>query len=100
MAPLWLQPPPSCTACPGRAVWCCGPLQRAAQAVVTGEHEGRATGGRRENAVYSTYPLEPWLLDVGSIPGLAGRDTGQGVQRVWCDPSVADDHCCFVAGIG
>src|SRR5262249_3928302 len=30
----------------------CGPLQRAAQAVVTGEHEGRATGGRRENAIY------------------------------------------------
>jgi len=52
-------------------VLCCGPLQRAAaarwgrvqreaQAVVTGEHEGRATGGRRENAVYSTYP--PILL--------------------------------------
>ena len=34
-----------------------GRVQRAAQAVVTGEHEGRATGGRRENAVYSTYPL-------------------------------------------
>ena len=33
-----------------------GRVQRAAQAVVTGEHEGRATGGRRENAVYSTYP--------------------------------------------
>lgn len=42
---------------PGRAVLCCGPFQRAAaacsgrvqreaQAVVTGEHEGRATGGR------------------------------------------------------
>src|SRR5262249_33564221 len=53
-APLWLQPPPSCTACPGRAVRCCGPLQRAAArwgrvqreapAVVTGELERRATG--------------------------------------------------------
>ena len=28
-----------------------------AQAVVTGEHEGRATGGRRENAVYSLSVL-------------------------------------------
>src|SRR5262245_33574371 len=44
-APLWLQPPPAFTACPGRAVRCCGPLQRAAHAVVTGEHSGRATGG-------------------------------------------------------
>src|SRR5262249_42108412 len=54
-APLWLQPPPSCTACPGRAVRWCGPLQRAAAAcwgreqreapaVVTGAHEGCATG--------------------------------------------------------
>src|SRR5262249_2595870 len=54
--PLWLPPPPSCTACPGRAVrWCgllqwaaaarWGRVQRDAQAVVTGEHEGRATGG-------------------------------------------------------
>ena len=48
-------------------MWCGGPLQRAAAArwgrvpraapaVVTSEYEGRATGGRRENAVYSTYP--------------------------------------------
>jgi hypothetical protein len=37
-----------------------GRVQRAAQAVVTGEHEGRATGGRRENAVYSTYPLKSY----------------------------------------
>ena len=41
---------------------CCGPLQRAAQAVVTGDHEGRATGGRRENAVYSTYPYKLIVL--------------------------------------
>jgi len=40
-----------------------GRVQRAAQAVVTGEHEGRATGGRRENAVYSTYPLVCHLPD-------------------------------------
>ena len=69
--PLWLQPPPSCTACPGRAVRCGGPLQRAAaarwgrvqreaQAVVTGEHEGRATGGaaRKCRLFYlSAFPL-------------------------------------------
>src|SRR5262249_40975742 len=44
-APLWLEPRPSSTACPGRVVLCCGPLQREAPAVVTGEHEGRAPGG-------------------------------------------------------
>ena len=65
----------------GRAVLCCGPLQRAAaacrgrvqreaQAVVTGEHEGRATGGRRENAVYSTYPS--FILPIRSVPPSKG----------------------------
>ena len=54
--PLRLQPRPSSTACPDRAVLWCGLFQPAAQAVVTGEHSGRATGGQRENAVYSTYP--------------------------------------------
>jgi len=53
---LRLQPPPSSTACPGRAVPCCGPLGRAAaarwgrvprdaQAVVAGERWGHAAGG-------------------------------------------------------
>ena len=61
---------------------CCGPLQRAAprwgrvqreaQAVVTGEHEGRATGEGRENAVYSTYPLRccgsAWAPSISPTP--------------------------------
>src|SRR5262249_56944306 len=66
-APLWLQPPPSFTACPGRAVLGCGPLQRATaarwgrvqRACASGGHR-RALGacdpggGGRRNAVCST----------------------------------------------
>src|SRR5262249_43992097 len=60
-APLWLEPRPSSTACPGRVVLCCGPLQREAPAVVTGAPEGRATGGaaRKCRLFYlSVSPLE------------------------------------------
>jgi hypothetical protein len=44
-------------------------VQREAQAVVTGEYEGRATGGRRENAVYSTYPYHYYLSST-SVSGV------------------------------
>src|SRR5262249_61485393 len=46
-APLWLPPPPSCTACPGRAVLCRGPLKPAVVARWGARAAGGASSGHR-----------------------------------------------------